>query len=120
MQAIEGRPVRWAGPALVAIGVLHTIVMVVMFHGAYWEILSAGLLNTIEETSEPLWGAAFWALQFGFMLALLGALLPAERRPVSKWMAGGFLLVVLLGIIIMPAGGFWLGLPVAIALLIRG
>jgi len=120
MEVVENGPVRWAGPALIGIGLLHTVVMVVMFHGSYWEIVSAGLINTVVETADPMWGAAFWALQFGFMLMLLGLLLPADRQPVSRWMGLGLLLVVGLGIAIMPAGGFWFGLPVAIVLLMRG
>jgi len=94
--------------------------MLLVFHGTYWEILSAGLVNTIDETTSPLWGAAFWALQFGFMLILIGLLLPADREPVRKQFGIGLLLVIALGIIVMPAGGFWFGLPVVIGVIQRG
>ena len=33
-------PIPWAGPALIAIGILHTVVMVGMFHQTYQEILA--------------------------------------------------------------------------------
>jgi len=99
---------------------LHTVVMLLLFHGTYWEILSAGLFNTIDETTSPLWAAAFWTLQFGFMLILIGLLLPADREPVRKQFGIGLFLLIALGIIVMPASGFWLGLPVAIGVLQRG
>ena len=110
-------PLRWAGPVLIAIGFLHTFVMIGLFHGVYLEILAAGLVDTINEHVSPLRGAAFWALQFGFLLILVGLLLPIDRTPVGKEVGIMLLFVVSLGIVIMPAGGFWLALPVALGLL---
>ena len=122
MQVIH-TPVRWAGPALITIGALHTCVMLALFHPVYVEMISAGLWNTVhEQTYEmvPVWGAAAWTLIFGFMLIFAGLLLPKDRKPVSKVAAIAFICIVLLGIVIMPTGGFWLGIPVALGLLVRG
>ena len=120
MKAVVSGPVQWAGPTLIAIGVLHTIVMGVLFFGVYWDIVAAGMLNTVSETANPLWGAAFWALLFGFLLMIIGGLLPGNRKPVPLAIRFGLFAVILLGIVIMPTGGFWLGLPVALALMLRG
>jgi hypothetical protein len=113
-------PISWAGPALICIGVLHTVVMVALFHQTYIEILSAGMWNTIHESAQPMWAAAAWTLIFGFMLIFAGLLLPKNRTPVSKPAAVCFLLIIAFGIVLMPTGGFWLGLPVVAGLLIRG
>jgi len=120
MRVAEKGPVRWAGPALIAIGLMHTVVMILLFHGPYAEMLSSGLFATINETGPHTWAAAFWALIFGFMLMLVGVLLPSQRQPVGKHVALIFTLVVVLGIIVMPTGGFWLGLPVCVGLFLRG
>ena len=120
MSASTPSPARWAGPALIAIGVLHTVVMLIAFHGPYWQIASAGLFNTIDESTDPSLGLAFWTLQFGFLLIVIGALIPSQRKPVSRLAALVLLVAILLGILIMPLSGFWLGLPVAIALCMRG
>jgi hypothetical protein len=94
--------------------------MVAVFHEPYLGIITAGWFNTVNELASPLWGAAFWALLFGFMLILVGLLLPGNRQPIPKSAALTLLLVILIGITIMPSGGFWLGLPVAIGLIQRG
>ena len=103
-----------------AIGVLHTLVMTVLFHPVYWDIIVAGVFNTIHETSEPLWGAAVWTLFFGFLLVFAGLLLPADRKPVSRFAAYALGLILILGIVVMPTGGFWLGIPVAVGLWAKG
>ena len=120
MAEVTKRPVGWVGPSLMAIGVLHTVVMVAMFHEIYGEIVAAGLWNSVHESVEPIRAAAVWTLFFGLMLFLIGLLLPKERDPVGSSFRFGFMVLIALGIVIMPTGGFWLGLPVCIALILRG
>ena len=117
------RPVRWAGPALIVIGVLHTLVMIGSLYPVYWEMISAGLWNTVSaKTFEeaPMWSAASWSLIFGFMLVFAGLLLPKNRTPVSKAAALALVGILIVGIVVMPTGGFWFGIPVAAGLWSRG
>ena len=117
------RPVRWAGPALIFIGVLHTAVMILALYPVYGEMLSAGLWNTVSASTyeeAPAWSAASWSLIFGFMLVFAGLLLPRNRVPVSKAAALVLVGILAVGIVVMPTGGFWLGIPVAAGLWRRG
>ena len=114
------KPSTWVGPSLIAIGTLHTLVMVVSFWNEYLTLISSGLFNTLNLEADPMLAVAFWALQFGGLLILIGLQMPSTRSPVSWAFRTLFFLVVVMGIIIMPSGGFWLALPACIAVAIRG
>lgn len=124
----------WRGPALVAIALLHTAFTAAVASGLGLtpELLahaggSAPLTRIVPGmglVQPPDLGALafFWSLCFGVALLLVGLLvLEVERGGgrVSALVAGLLLALALAGAAIVPAGGFWLALPVAGSLLYR-
>jgi hypothetical protein len=113
----------WMGRWLLAVAALHTLFGLLVFAGPLQKMLSRGLFNAVG--ADPLLAAATWFLLFGAPLALLGQVLsllehqshldPALLRPLG-W---GLLALWALGVLLMPASGFWLVLPVVWALLRR-
>ncbi|QPF76836.1 hypothetical protein G8A07_26625 [Roseateles sp. DAIF2] len=104
---------------MLAVAALHTLFGLLVFAGPLRQLLRLGLFNAVG--ADPLLGAVTWFLLFGAPLALLGqALTLLERRvdaPALRPLGWGLLALGLLGIVLMPASGFWLLLPVVWALL---
>ena len=120
--ALHDTPHRvWIGHWLLAVAVLHTLYAALRFGPVFMDIAQRGVINTVGR--DPLTGAAVWFALFGAGMALIAiAIIPLERgqqhaalRPLGL----GLLLLCALGIALMPASGFWLVLPAAIALFRR-
>ena len=112
----------WIGRWLLAVAALHTLFGLLAFPQVLQQLWQLGVVNSVG--ADPLRGAVVWFLLFGAPLALLAwVLTPLERRPDSapllRQLGWGILLVAVLGIVLMPASGFWLVLPAAIALIRR-
>ena len=113
----------WKGPWLIAVAALHTAFATVVFQPQLQEIVRRGVFDSVG--TDPMLGAVAWFVLFGVLFALLGwAILLIERNaalaPVSlRAMGVGMLALTLLGIVLMPASGFWLALPPALALCMR-
>jgi hypothetical protein len=111
----------WAGRWLVAVAVLHTLVAFVLFADPLLEIAQQGVFNSIRR--DPLKAAAAWFVLFGVVMALCGmALTSLETSGDIKTLRSigiGMLLLAILGVVLMPASGFWLAFPPAIALLLK-
>ena len=111
----------WIGYWLMAVAVLHTLYAGFRFGPVFAGIAQRGVINTVGR--DPLTGTAVWFALFGAGMALIAmAIIPLERgqqhaalRPLGL----GLLMLCALGIALMPASGFWLGLPAAIAMLQR-
>jgi len=110
---------NWVGKWIIGIAALHTAFAVVMFGSTYLELIRNGIFNTV--TSE-LAGVAVWFLFFGFALFIIGVLCVKVEENDSlqfpRSIGITLLLITLLGVILMPASGFWLMFPPAIAMLI--
>ena len=118
-------PLVHNGTYLLAIGALHQSIGV--FAGVGWiaqpgfgmrkpliEIAQAGVLNAVEPDGARI--ALVWFLLFGFVLLILGSLVRwCEVRSLAlpRSLAVHLTLLSLLGVVLMPASGFWLCLPVA-------
>jgi hypothetical protein len=116
------------GTYLLAIGALHQVVG--LCAGVGWiaqpgvdarapliEIIQGGVLGAVEPDSARI--ALVWFLLFGFMLLMLGSLvrwLEMRVLPLPRSLAVHVLLLSVLGVVLMPASGFWLCLPVAFRL----
>lgn len=110
----------WKGPWLVAVAAVHTVFAAIVFLPQWQDIVRRGVFDSVG--SDPMRGAVAWFGLFGAALALLGwaivllerspAPVPAALRPLGM----GVLALTLLGIVLMPASGFWLALPPALAL----
>lgn len=113
----------WMGRWLLAVAALHTVFGLLVFAGPLQKMLRLGLFNAVG--ADPLLAAATWFLLFGAPLALLGqALSLLERQPqldpaALRPLGWGLLALWALGVLLMPASGFWLVLPVVWALLRR-
>lgn len=119
MLAASTKPRTWIGHCLVGIAALHTLFAVVVFGKVLLKIAERGLFNSVG--TDPLIGAAVWFVLFGFGLALFGmAVIPLERggqRAALRQLGVGLLLLCALGIVLMPASGFWLAIVPALAML---
>ena len=109
---------RWIGPAIMATAVLHTIVGFIFASQPLMDVVNAGVFNAVDPHFDRM--AAIWFLLFGVMLFLLGmfvqwALQTTGTLPASVgWV---FLLMCIVGAILMPASGFWLGIIEAVIML---
>lgn len=110
----------WKGPWMLAVAALHTLYAAVMFPDQLQEIARRGVFNSVQK--DPAVGAVVWFVLFGVLFALLGwAILLIERHAAVapaplRTLGIGLLALTVLGIVLMPASGFWLALPPALAL----
>lgn len=107
------------GTILMGIAVLHEVVGVFFYSSALSDILQAGFFNTIN---PPYWerDAAFWFLMFGITLFLMGWIaqwMLEHTGTIPRFFSWGLLVMCVLGVLMMPASGFWLAIPVAILML---
>lgn len=122
-------PTLTVGAVLVGIAAIHQIVGVAIGLGLdpnmpfvgtppLQAIARAGVVASVGNDAER--GAITWFLLWGFLLASLGVVLHqserAGQRP-TRTFALLFAAMCTLGVVLMPASGFWLGIaPVLLAL----
>ncbi|MBU0746281.1 MAG: hypothetical protein KKB95_23265 [Gammaproteobacteria bacterium] len=108
---------------MLGVAVVHTVFAVVVFQPQMREIVERGVFDSVG--TDPMRGAVSWFVLFGGLFALLGwAVMLVERQaalaPVPlRALGAGLLALALLGIVLMPASGFWLVLPPALALCLQ-
>ena len=111
---------RWKGLWMLAVAALHTLYAAVVFPTQLQEIVRRGVFNSVQKDMAV--GAVVWFVLFGVLFALLGwAMLLIERNAAVepaplRALGAGLLALTVLGIVLMPASGFWLALPPALAL----
>lgn len=111
----------WIGRWLIAVSALHTAFAVVVFHPVLLDIARRGVFNTVgrdPRTGAAVWFVLFGAAMFGTGLAI-SALEQAVPQALPRSLGWSLLALALLGVLLMPASGFWLALPPAFALLRR-
>jgi len=107
------------GIILMAIAVLHELVGLFFYSDALQDIFRAGFFNTIN---PPYWerDAAFWFLMFGIALFLMGWVtqwMIEQTGTVPKFFSFGLLTMCIIGVMMMPASGLWLAIPIAFMML---
>jgi hypothetical protein len=112
----------WIGHWLMAVAILHTLFALVVFRATYGHLWQLGLFNTVGR--DPMSAAAVWFLLFGVPLAALAHAVHALERASGQHatlrrLGAATLAMSVLGIVLMPASGFWLVLPAAVALLFK-
>ncbi len=109
----------WIGAWLIGVALLHTAAAALLFGDVLLDLLRRGLFNTVGHA--PLPNAAVWFLLFGPGIGLFGMAIRALERAgqlaEAPALGIGLLLLTLLGVLLMPASGFWLAFPPALALL---
>ena len=111
---------RWIGRAVMAIGLLHTVVGLSLFRSTLAELFAEGLVNTVN--GQPVREFAFWFIFFGFLAILLGALIDWCDRlsgPLPAFLGLGLLAISIVLVTIMPVSGGWLFLVPAVGALLR-
>lgn len=102
------RSLRWLPRLIVGIAVLH-IGLGLALETPLREIADAGVIDSIDGYAER--ESAFWYLVTGAFLFALGELARWTARETGRVPArlGGWLVgIAVTGIVLMPAGGFWL------------
>lgn len=114
-------PWNRVGGWLIAIGVLHNLVGLMVGGPVLLEIMADGWVAAVPDDA-PMRMALFWFLWFGWLAILLGASwLQIERRGlvVPAWQGLAMIVIGLLGALAMPISGFWLVLPVGAVVMAR-
>jgi hypothetical protein len=102
-----------------AVSVIHTALAVVIFNEVFVSIIRRGVFNTVG--TDPMTGVAVWFVLFGTLLFVCGLAVYELEKSLSgllpRAIGWSLLIVVLLGVTLMPASGFWLAFPPAISIL---
>lgn len=101
---------------LILIGIIHNLFALVFALPYLKEIAQAGFFNAVDPF--PYRMAVVWYLFFGFLFIILGQLaLDLDYIPSS--VAWSLLVLGLVGVILMPASGFWLILALTIYIILK-
>jgi hypothetical protein len=103
-----------SGTFLVATGIIHNTVGLLMGWQILFRLAADGLFNTVDTDQDE---SFFWFLFSGFMMMLLGQLMQdyirEHQQPVARYIGYYLLLLAVVGCILMPLSGFWIVLPQA-------
>lgn len=112
---------HWLGLWLIAVAVLHTLLAFVFFGRPLRRMAELGAWNSVAR--DPQLATPSWFILFGVLLLACGVILRALERATAGEVpapAGWVLLsLATLGVVVMPASGFWLAYPPALAILLR-
>lgn len=113
---------RLCGSLLVATGVLHLLVGLFVFAGPLAAIAGDGFGAIPPDLEGEVLDreAAFWFMLFGVMLLMLGGLThwaQARTGTLPLFLGWSLLALGVIGVVTMPASGFWLVLPQAALML---
>lgn len=104
---------RWIGRWIFGVGVVHNMVGIYFFLPVLREIVAAGVWNSID--MDPMRNLAFWFLFSGLMMMLAGYVVDwieqTGEGALPPALGPSLLALLLLGIVTMPASGFWLLIP---------
>jgi hypothetical protein len=112
---------HWKGRWLIAVSIIHTLFAFAVFGKVLSSIVQRGVFDTVG--NDPLTGAVVWFVLFGLALFICGLAVSAlERLPnssVPKSIGWSVLAMTVIGVVLMPASGFWLAIPPALAILLQ-
>lgn len=117
MKATTKRKI-WIGRSFLGIAALHTIAAGFFCGKILLDVVHRGVYDTVHDHATI---AAVWFLLFGAVMALFGMAVNALERnehfPAARGIGIGCLLLTVVGVVLMPASGFWLAIPPTIGLL---
>jgi hypothetical protein len=106
---------KYSGLFLVATGILHTIVAIVLGKEVYLKIIRDGLYNVTSLDYTRAF--AIWFFVCGIFIILLGQVLhyyiKKEQKPAPLSFGYSLLIFTIFGCVVEPGSGFWLFLPQA-------
>lgn len=112
----------WIGRWIVGVALIHILLSALVFRTVFEAILRKGVIDAVG--SDPTTGLAVWCVLFGGALLVVGLAVTAlEKRSsagesLPRSIGWALLALALLGVALMPASGFWLAFPPALAVLI--
>ena len=110
---------KYSGIFLLATGILHSVVGIVLNKDYFRAILKDGLFNAVENNVHR--ELAFWFLVCGVIIILLGHVLhhyiKKEQKPAPFFVGYYLLGLSVIGCIAVPVSGFWLFIPQALIIL---
>ncbi len=110
---------HWKSYWIFIVAILHTAYAINVFRVEYVSLYENDFINSITTAQV---GAAVWFFLFGQLLFIVGQLMRSYEKDVTKqypiWIGLNLLLLTLVGVILMPASGFWLVFPPAIAMML--
>lgn len=110
----------WISKWIMFVSVVHTIIAMVFFGKTYGELIQLGLYNSVSSEKA---GLAVWFLLFGFLFFIVGMLLAVIQKnnpsDIPKPIGVALLLLTTLGVVLMPASGFWLVYPPALSIILK-
>lgn len=111
---------HWQGYWIMAVAFIHTVYALGVFSNNYKSLYDNGIINSI--TSVEVY-AAVWFFLFGQVLFIAGLLVRhyeiAFGSQLPRSIPLNLLLLTITGVVLMPASGFWLMLPVIFSMLIN-
>jgi len=111
---------QWRGYWLMVVSAVHTAFAIAIFNEVLVSIVKRGVINTVG--TDPMTGAVVWFVLFGVMLFICGLTISELEKSLPgalpRSIGWSLLILILLGVTLMPASGFWLALPPAISILI--
>ncbi len=121
MHELSNQPRTWIGYWLMGVALVHTAFAGLVFTDVLRKIAQRGVFDSVGD--DPLMGAVTWFVLFGLCLALLALAVTALERSgqaaALRQLGFGVLMLCGVGLVLMPASGFWLAIPPALALLRR-
>jgi len=110
--------ITWIGPLIVATGVLHMVVGVLLFRAPLAAIFRDGFVGSVGR--DPTRGLAFWFMLFGPVLAAIGWIVQhalAVGDGAVLTVVGWTLLVTgVIGAAAIPVSGFWIVIVLSLSL----
>jgi len=110
---------KYSGIFLIATGILHTIVAIMLGKEAFLSICRDGLysVNPLDYTRA----FAIWFFICGIFIILLGQVLhyyiKKKQKPAPLSFGYSLLIFTIFGCIVEPGSGFWLFLPQALIII---
>lgn len=102
--------VKQAGIVLVAMGIIHGIVSIILFSDQFGQIFDAGLFAGLGWSMDML--AAFWFAIFTWLMIVIGLIIAGlgshqQDFPYRRLTAASFILVPCLCGLVLPVSGLW-------------
>lgn len=98
----------WIGKSIIFIGIVHSVFGFVVFRSILAELVSEGLINTVN--GQPEREFAFWFLFFGFMAIIAGLMIDWCERNFAMlpgFLGWSLLALTVICVTIMPISGAW-------------
>ncbi len=102
--------VKHAGLVLVAMGIIHGIVSIILFGEQFRQIFDAGLFAGLGWSMDML--AAFWFAIFTWLMIVVGLVIAGLGShqpdfPYRRLTAASFILIPCLCGLVLPVSGLW-------------